>query len=132
MVVIGWTIICITSKHSDLFVYLLPLFRAIVSSYFIYSISTRDEQFDSCDYKAISPIIKDELYFCFGFLLDILFMSPSLKMTIFAHSPIYIVSQYFHSKLEIVQGDEPSLIIKANISVAFFLMIFAIYYLVKI
>ena len=127
-----WMIIYFTSKHSDFFVYLLPLSRTIVSSYYIYSISSRDAQFDSCDYKAISPIIKDELYFCFGFLVDILFMSPSLKLTIFAHCPIYIVSQYFHTKLMIKPGDTPSLIIKANISVAFFLMIFAVYYLVTI
>ena len=64
--------------------------------------------------------------------MDILFMSPSLKLTIFAYCPIYIVSQFIHAKLVVQPEDTPSMIIKANISAAFFLMIFAIYYLVTV
>ena len=74
----------------------------------------------------------DEFYFCITFLVDTILLSPSLKLTVFAHTPIYIVGQYLHAKYVIEPGDTDSMVMKGSLSAILFFTLFGIYYLVTV
>ena len=123
-------IIVIVSRYSVYFVYMIPFVRIILSAAFLLRVMHRDKLDAGCDYKTISPVVQDEIFISFGFLVDTLFISASFKMTVFAFTPIYIANQYFHAKIIIEPGDTASFMMKGTGSVLVFGVLFAIYYLV--
>ena len=125
-----YIIIVIVSRYSDYFVYMIPFLRIILSTSFLLRVMYRDKLDAGCDYKTISPVVQDEIFISFGFLVDTLFISASLKMTVFAFTPIYIANQYFHAKIIIEPGDTASFMMKGTGSVLIFGLLFAVYYLV--
>ena len=122
--------IVIVSRYSDYFVYMIPFVRIILSAAFLLRVMYRDKLDEGCDYKTISPVIQDEIFISFGFLIDTLFFSASLKMTVFAFTPIYIANQYFHAKIVIEPGDTASFMMKGTGAVLVFGLLFVVYYLV--
>ena len=122
--------IVIVSRYSDYFVYMIPFVRIILSAAFLLRVMYRDKFDEGCDYKTISPVIQDEIFISFGFLIDTLFISASLKMTVFAFTPIYIANQYFHAKIVIEPGDTASFMMKGTGAVLVFGLLFVVYYLV--
>ena len=122
--------IVIVSRYSDYFVYMIPFGRIILSAAFLLRVMYRDKLDEGCDYKTISPVIQDEIFISFGFLIDTLFISASLKMTVFAFTPIYIANQYFHAKIVIEPGDTASFMMKGTGAVLVFSILFVVYYLV--
>ena len=72
---------------------------------------------DACDYKSITPVIHTELYYGITFIIDILFISPSLNVTLLAFGPIYMATHYLHALTIIEPGDKPSFIIKISFAV---------------
>ena len=122
--------IVIVSRYSDYFVYMIPFVRIILSAAFLLRVMYRDKLDEGCDYKTISPVIQDEIFISFGFLIDTLFISASLKMTVFAFTPIYIANQYFHAKIVIEPGDTASFMMKGTGAVLVFSILFVVYYLV--
>ena len=122
--------IVIVSRYSDYFVYMIPFVRIILSAAFLLRVMYRDKLDEGCDYKTISPVIQDEIFISFGFLIDTLFISASLKMTVFAFTPIYIANQYFHAKIVIEPGDTASFMMKGTGAVLVFGLLFVVYYLV--
>ena len=123
-------IIVIVSRYSVYFVYMIPFVRIILSAAFLLRVMHRDKLDAGCDYKTISPVVQDEIFISFGFLVDTLFLSASLKMTVFAFIPIYIANQFFHAKIIIEPGDTASFMMKGTGSVLIFGILFVIYYLV--
>ena len=123
-------IVVIVSRYSDYFVYMIPFVRIILSAAFLLRVMNRDKLDEGCDYKTISPVVQDEIFISFGFLVDTLFISASLNTTVFAFTPIYIANQYFHAKIIIEPGDTASFMMKGTGAVLVFGILFAIYYLV--
>lgn len=73
-------------------------------------------------------MIHNELYLSLTFFIDVLFISPSLNVTVLAFTPIYMATHYFHARLVIEAGDIPSVIMKCGVVAVQFFMIFFIYY----
>ena len=129
---VGWIALILASRRSDNFVYLTPVYRLLISVIFIWSIYNQDKLSEGCDYKSISPIIHSEFYLGLTFMVDIVFISPSLNVTVFAFGPIYMATQYMHARIIIEPGDGPSFIMKSSFAVMQFLILFFIYYFVNI
>ena len=128
-----WLIVILVRNQGDYFVYLIPPCRIIISVIFFWGIISKEEQLDGvCDYKAVAPLIIEELYMSKCFLLESIFFSPSLKMMTLTFMPIYIISQYIHAQMTLEPGDGASLTIKIGLAVLLLLIDFAIYYLVTI
>ena len=89
---VGWIALILASRRSDNFVYLTPVYRLLISVIFIWFNYNQDKLSDGCDYKSISPTIQSEFYLGLTFMVDILFISPSLNVTIFAFGPIYMAT----------------------------------------
>lgn len=104
-----WLMIVIASKYTDSFVYLMPPVRILITAFMLMGASTEKPLLDGCDYKSFAPAIVDEMYFSLACLVDILLLSPSLKLTLFAHAPIYILSQIIHAQYVIEPGDKISI-----------------------
>ena len=130
--VVGWIALILVSKHTDNFVYLTPVYRLIISAFFIWNVYNQDRLSDGCDYKSISTTIHAEFYLGLTFMVDILFISPSLNVTLLGFSPIYMATQYMHARIIIEPGDGPSFIMKSSFAVMQFLTLFFIYYFVNI
>ena len=130
--VAGWIALILVSRHSDNFVYLTPVYRLLISSLFIWNMYNKEKWSDACDYKSISSTIHIEIYLSLTFMVDILFISPSLNVTLLAFGPIYMATHFMHAKIIIEPGDSPSLIMKCSFAVMQFLLIFFIYYFVNI
>ena len=80
-------------NHGDYFVYLMPPARIIISIVFFWSVISKETEFDGkCDYKSIAPIIMEEMYIFFTILLELMFFSPSLKMSLLTYTPIYVIT----------------------------------------
>ena len=84
-----FSLIYCLSKTSDMFVYLLPIFRLIVHGVYIYA--TRKLVLDECQckYSAIFILLLDETYFGMALLFDFVFLSPGVKITLFTYTPIF-------------------------------------------
>ena len=104
-----WLMIIIASKYTDSFVYLMPPVRILITAFILMSASTEKPLSDGCDYKSFAPTLVDELYFSLAYLIDILLLSPTLKLTLFAHAPIYILSHIIHAQYVIEPGDKISI-----------------------
>ena len=88
-----WLLVTLVRNHGDYFVYLMPPARVIISIVFFWGVISKETDFDEkCDYKAIAPIIMEEMYIFFTFLLELMFFSPSLKMSLLTYSPIYVIT----------------------------------------
>ena len=60
-------------------------------------------------------MIHNELYLSLTYFIDVLFISPSMNVTIFAFTPIYMAAHYSHARLVIEPGDAPSVIMKCSV-----------------
>ena len=80
-------------NHGDYFVYLLPPARVIISIVFFWGVIRKETELDEkCEYKAIAPIIMEEMYIFLTFLVELMFFSPSLKMSLLTYTPIYVIT----------------------------------------
>ena len=130
--VVVWIALILVSRHSDNFVYLTPVYRLSISVFLIWNIYNIDKLSDKCDYSSIAPTIHAEFYLGLTFMIDILFISPSLNVTLLGFTPIYMATQYMHARIIIEPGDGPSLIMKSSFAIMQFLILFFIYYFVNI
>ena len=88
-----WLLVTLVRNHGDYFIYLLPPARVIISIVFFWSVISKETEFDEkCDYKAISPTLMEEMYIFFTLLLELMFFSPSLKMSLLTYTPIYVIT----------------------------------------
>ena len=130
--VAGWITLILVSRHTDNFVYLTPVYRLSISVMFIWHIYNQDRLSNECDYKSISSTLHHELYLGVTFMVDILFISPSLNVTLLAFGTIYVATHFMHAKIIIEPGDSPSFIMKGSFATMQFLLVFFIYYFVNI
>ena len=83
------------SKKSDIFVYLLPIFRLIVHGVWIYATRKLELNENQCYYRDIYIFLLDETYFGLALLFDFVFLSPGMIFALLTYAPIFFGSHAF-------------------------------------
>ena len=84
-----WGMIYCISKKSDNFVFLLPGFRLIIHIAYVYLSRGLVLNGTECAYTTIFLLMLDESYFNLSYLFDVVFLSPTLKISLLTYTPIY-------------------------------------------
>ena len=85
----------------------------------------------SCDTVVTYMVVMEDLLINFGFLQDLIFLSPSLKFSCLLYTPIFFATQFVHLVLRHDSG-VPNLPIKLTFFAVLFPMIALHYYLVTL
>ena len=100
-----WILIILISKFRDWFVFIIPIFRIFVN------IGILIGRFKSVPNeegpKQIITVLMEEFFLDFCFFWDIFLLSPSMKITTFVYTPIFLISYMVqkYNRLDFKQDD---------------------------
>ena len=121
------------SKKSDNFVYLVPISRLLITALYLYLTSGTILDSSQCEFYQIFMLICDEAYFALCLLTDTIFLSPSVRVTLLTHTPVFLLGHFVQIKIRYQQFDDPwTTGLKGTLIMAWFSMIFMIYYLLTL
>ena len=112
--------------------YLLPGFRLIIHIAYVYLSRGLVLNGIECSYTTIFLLMLDESYFNLSYLFDIIFLSPTLKISLLTYTPIYFGVHSAQVLLRFQSIDMQSIFLKAGIVGLNFSLISFFYYLLSL
>ena len=127
-----FTMIYYLSKKSDLFIYLLPIFRLILHGVWLYATRKFVMSENKCQFSDVFILLMDETYFGLSFLFDCVFLCPGLMLTLLTYAPLFIGSHAILAFVRLPRLDMLSLVMKISLTSLWFCLVFLIYYLLSL
>ena len=127
-----WLSLIYASKSNDNFIYMLPIVRIVFFGMFLVGLEDLDLKDVTCDPKLIFTLIGEEVYIDFVLIFDLLLLSPSLKISVLAYVPIWLVTHILYSYKRFDMRDSVQVTLRIIVIFQMFFTIFFLYYITQL
>ena len=124
-----WLSLIYASQSNDNFIYLLPIVRVVFFGMFLVGLDDLDLKDAICDPKLIFTLIGEEVYIDFVLIFDLILLSPSLKISVLAYVPIWLVTHILYSFKRFDMSDSVQVMLRIIVIIQMFFTIFFLYYI---
>ena len=110
--------------------YVLPIVRVWLLGWLLLSLNSQAIEEGECSFEAVFDLVYEEIYIDFALLFDIVLLSPSIKFTAFAYTPIWLVTHLIHINMRYDLSDSTQVSLKVSFTALSLFLIFTIYWLI--